>query len=177
MMNRLESPGPILLFLLVTAAIATTDADARMYQWSHPSSGTVQLSGSPPPWYRSTVNGPRVFVFDNGRLVDDTAVSVAEEHRLALRASAFNTDVTPAPIAKLDATAREALPEDSYDTAAARVAVGADSGIRAGQAPAAPANLSVDDTVAELKSLLDAGDTQRLTEAKATVENTAAGPE
>lgn len=77
----------LVLVLLVIPFCET--ADARMYQWSNAATDTVQLSGSPPAWYRSSVQGPRVFVFDNGQLIDDTAVEVAEEHRQVLHANAF----------------------------------------------------------------------------------------
>ena len=60
-----------------------------MYQWVNPNSGTVQLSGSPPSWYRSEDGGPRVLVFDGGRLIDDTAIETSDEERQALRDDAF----------------------------------------------------------------------------------------
>ncbi len=72
------------VLLLTSAAVA-----ARMYQWVDPRSGTVQLSGAPPAWYRGSQAGPRVFVFENGRLVDDTARVVEPAQAAALRASAF----------------------------------------------------------------------------------------
>lgn len=71
--------------LLLMAATAW----ARMYQWVDPRSGTVQLSGSPPAWYRAAKAGPRVFVFENGRLVDDTARAVEPAEAAALRAGAI----------------------------------------------------------------------------------------
>ena len=59
-----------------------------MYQWVDPDTGTTQLSGKPPVWYRGETNGPRVFVFENGKLVDDTeqTVSTAEQERLRQQA-------------------------------------------------------------------------------------------
>ena len=74
----------IFLFLLLSAA-----ADARMYQWVDPDNGTTQLSGKPPVWYRSSAGGPRVFVFDNGKLVDDTGVEVSDVERDQLRQQAL----------------------------------------------------------------------------------------
>ena len=76
---------PVLIALLVLSL----NCDARMYQWLDPDSGNVQLAGKPPAWYRSDRNGPRVFVFENGELVDDTAIDVSEAHRLQLRSDAF----------------------------------------------------------------------------------------
>ncbi len=60
-----------------------------MYQWIQPHTGTVQLAGAPPPWYRSGQAGPRVVVFEHGRLVDDTQIAVPEERRMELRRQAF----------------------------------------------------------------------------------------
>lgn len=73
-----------ILFLIMVSAI-----EARMYQWTEPDTSTTQLSGKPPAWYRSVDGGPRVFVFDNGRLIDDTNVKVSEEVRQRMRQKAF----------------------------------------------------------------------------------------
>ncbi len=62
---------------------------ARMYQWVNPGTGSVQFAGSPPTWYRSTAGGPRVQVFDHGRLIDDTVYSVPRAQQEALREAAF----------------------------------------------------------------------------------------
>lgn len=79
--------------LLVAFAASMTgarDVQARMYQWLDPSSGTVQLSGEPPGWYRDGGGGPRVRVFDNGNLVDDTAIELPRGQREQLREAAFD---------------------------------------------------------------------------------------
>lgn len=73
----------LFIFLLAFAA------EARMYQWVEPDVETTQLSGKPPAWYRSTAGGPRVFVFENGRLIDDTAVQVSDDVRQRMREEAF----------------------------------------------------------------------------------------
>ena len=73
----------LLLILFVSVA------EARMYQWTEPDTGTTQLSGKPPAWYRGVNKGPRVFVFDGGRLIDDTDVDVSEETRQRMRQQAF----------------------------------------------------------------------------------------
>jgi len=66
-------------------------AEARMYQWTSPQTGLAQLSGSPPSWYRSGAPGqPRVLVYENGTLVDDTSLQVSEERALMLREAAFD---------------------------------------------------------------------------------------
>ena len=62
---------------------------ARMYQWVDPDTGTTQLSGKPPAWYRSFEGGPRVFVFDNGKVIDDTGRAVDDDKREMLRQQAF----------------------------------------------------------------------------------------
>ena len=60
-----------------------------MYQWVDPVTGSLQMSGRPPAWYRSGWDGPRVRVFDNGTVVDDTSILVDEAEMLALREEAF----------------------------------------------------------------------------------------
>ncbi len=62
---------------------------AQMYQWTDPESGTTQLSGKPPAWYRSVEGGPRVFVFNRGKIVDDTGIKISDEQRISLRTQAF----------------------------------------------------------------------------------------
>lgn len=62
---------------------------AQMYQWTDPESGTTQLSGKPPAWYRSVEGGPRVFVFNRGKIVDDTGIKISDEQRISLRTRAF----------------------------------------------------------------------------------------
>ena len=75
----------VILFMLAGVQAVT----ARMYQWVEPDTGTTQLSGKPPVWYRSGHAGPRVLVFDNGRLIDDTAIKVQAEVRNRLRQEAL----------------------------------------------------------------------------------------
>lgn len=64
-------------------------AQARMYQWNDPDSGTTQLSGKPPAWYRSDMGGPRIIVFDKGRIIDDTNIKVSDDERESLRIRAL----------------------------------------------------------------------------------------
>lgn len=78
-----------LMLSIALLAILTAVAEARMYQWTDIGSGNVRLSGSPPSWYRGAQGGPRTLVFDNGELVDDTAVQVPESKRIYLRDNAF----------------------------------------------------------------------------------------
>ena len=60
-----------------------------MYQWIDPVTGSIQMSGKPPAWYRSSWEGPRVRVLENGRLIDDTAITVSGDEMQALREEAF----------------------------------------------------------------------------------------
>ena len=70
-------------------SLISISAQARMYQWNDPDSGTTQLSGKPPAWYRSNKDGPRVIVFDKGRIVDDTNIRVSDDDRESLRLEAL----------------------------------------------------------------------------------------
>lgn len=80
---------PIMRLSLVLLLVFSQNISARMYQWTETDTGSTQLSGKPPMWYRSAASGPRVFVFDKGRLIDDTAVEVDEDVRQQLRQKAF----------------------------------------------------------------------------------------
>lgn len=75
--------------LLVLLIAAMQPVAARMYQWVDPASGRTQLSGTPPAWYRSGGDNPRVFVFENGHLVDDTGIAVKDAERRRLRQKAL----------------------------------------------------------------------------------------
>lgn len=77
------------LTLILLLTVAPGAAEARMYQWVNPGTNSVQLSGKAPPWYRSPQGGPRVLVYENGTLVDDTAVLLPEDQSQQLRQAAF----------------------------------------------------------------------------------------
>lgn len=164
--------GHVTLVVAFSAVVCAGHAEARMYQWSNVVTGTVQLSGSPPAWYRSTTPGPRVFVFDNGRLIDDTAVTVSHEQRLVLRADALGTPEPPEPVALsvirqntlLDALENAAL--DGVDVTAVTEAFTAQQGREVENRGGLIAQ-----TVAELKALIEAWDSRRLDEAKALLHN------
>ena len=81
--------GMLRIFLLITFLFISLAANARMYQWTDPDNGTTQLSGKPPVWYRSGKGGPRVFVFENGKLIDDTGEKVSDTERESLRQQAM----------------------------------------------------------------------------------------
>ncbi len=75
--------------LFFSQSILMQSVQAQMYQWTDPESGTTQLSGKPPAWYRSVEGGPRVFVFNRGKIVDDTGIKISDEQRISLRTRAF----------------------------------------------------------------------------------------
>lgn len=77
----------IVIALLALAAAAASAE--RMYQWVDPDTGTTHLSGKPPVWYRGKEAGPRVFVFDKDRIVDDTSIKLSETERDRLRQQAL----------------------------------------------------------------------------------------
>lgn len=90
-MGRTVAAGLAMLMLCMPAA-------ARMYQWVNPETGHTQMSGKPPAWYRGTAGGPRVQVFENGKLVDDTAHAVSDAERTALRATAMQASERAAQV-------------------------------------------------------------------------------
>ncbi|HTT09184.1 MAG TPA: DUF4124 domain-containing protein [Gammaproteobacteria bacterium] len=100
---------------------------ARMYQWVDPHSGRTHMSGTPPAWYRTGATGPRIFVFENGQIIDDTRITVGAGTRQALRKQAFKNaaPVTPTPDAAGDTTTPVAPVAD--DAAAAATAPAADT--------------------------------------------------
>jgi hypothetical protein len=164
----MKSRLPILL-LLVSTCIALP-AHARMYQWVNPQTGRTQMSGKPPAWYRSDKPGPRVFVFENGRLVDDTARAVGLEERAALRATAF----APGPDSGRPETAAAGGAPAATGGAATEAEAGAsvlergfgEADTASTAAPAEPP----DATIARLKSIIDAWEQQQTVEAKRLLE-------
>jgi hypothetical protein len=75
--------------VMTSVALTVGTAQARMYQWQSASTGSAQLSGEPPAWYRSEQGGPRVRVFENGNLIDDTVIALPRGQREKLREEAF----------------------------------------------------------------------------------------
>ena len=149
----------VCLVLLSSAPVA-----ARMYQWQNPTTGTTQLAGTPPAWYRSPQGGPRVWVFDNNQLVDDTGIAVSDEQRAALQAEAFGRGAPQEPPA-----AQQAPPAAAPDDKAAP-----DSATQAAtSAPAAPL-VKLDSPTAgkaeALKALIDAWDQRQLDQARSLLE-------
>ncbi len=75
------------IILAVTLCVAFPSM-ARVYQWADPETGTAYMSGMPPAWYRTKEGGPRVLVFEKGKLVDDTEWRASREREKSLRAKA-----------------------------------------------------------------------------------------
>lgn len=145
-----------LLVSLCLCSLSITPAAARMYQWRSPATGTTQLSGTPPAWYRAVEGGPRVYVFDANRLVDDTGIAVSDEQRRALRAAAFGEVEAPAPA------------PTPAPTAAATAAQPSDA-----LAPVAPVETpppEAGDQAAALKALIEAWDQRQVDQARAVLE-------
>ena len=163
-------------FVLALCVILTSSAAARMYQWTNPESGNVQFAGAPPAWYRSAHPGPRVLVFDNGELIDDTAVPVSDEQRLALRTTALGSASAEFAPAVNDSAEvlRDALAkahEAGVDIAAVNAEVEAEQAARAAAATQAADNpISEDAQANQLKALIEAFDQRRLDQARALLD-------
>lgn len=102
---------PQVLFLLLL--VASTAAGARMYEWQDPLSKSVQFSGQPPAWYRSPEGGPRVRVYDGGKLVDDTGIRLSLEDNRSMREQAFRALEEEQQIAAIKRLERAARREDN----------------------------------------------------------------
>lgn len=168
------------LWLIAAMAVALS-AEARMYQWVNPQSGHTQLSGRPPAWYRSGEQGPRVFVLENGKVIDDTSVPVGEEQRVLLREDAFRVYGEEAAARRSAVTeaateqpGEQAAAEEGGITVPAQRAVNQDFGAGTASAeavpPAAPASESPDEAIARLKSIIELYDRQKTEEAKRALE-------
>ncbi|MEM7404933.1 MAG: hypothetical protein AAF458_06545 [Pseudomonadota bacterium] len=149
------------LLLAALTLFAATACEARMYQWWDASSGRLQMSGEPPSWYRSATPGPRVMVYDNGFLVDDTDIDVSVFRRLALRKKAFDELEERRAVADLrrlkEAEERAARLADKRDQIADR-----QSGRSARAAAARDAEKAPAERATELPSVLDSDGIDRL---------------
>jgi len=158
-----------ILVSICLCCLSIAPVAARMYQWQNPATGTTQLSGTPPAWYRGSERGPRVFVFENNQLVDDTGIGVSDAQREALRAEAFGaaefTDHDKHGAPDLDAP-RAAIVTPVAPPAPAAVAP---------QAPATNVDASTAGKAAALKALIDAWDQHQLDQARSLLEMLPAG--
>lgn len=143
------------LVSVCVALMSIAPASARMYQWRNAATGTTQLSGTPPAWYRSDERGPRVYVFNNNELVDDTGITVSVEQRETLRSEAFggapSTDEaredTPPAVAGAAAPSTPPAPVETPPTTVKD---------RAAVVPAPSNQSATAEKAAALKSLIDA---------------------
>ena len=136
-------------------------ADARMYQWVDPVTGSLQMSGRPPAWYRSGWDGPRVRVFDNGTVVDDTSINVADDEMQALREEAFR-QFDEGQLSALKRLESEALKEAEREERLSSV-----EDLMIDELDEEPVDTSLpdtlnDDTIDQLKDLIKQWDTLNL---------------
>jgi hypothetical protein len=78
-----------ILLIILPLLLISLFAQARMYQWVDPDTNTTQLSGKPPYWYRNGEPGPRVIIFDNGKVIDDTGIPVSDVENEKFRQQAL----------------------------------------------------------------------------------------
>ncbi|MGR8918937.1 MAG: hypothetical protein ACU85V_04910 [Gammaproteobacteria bacterium] len=152
--------------------LVATPATARMYQWLDPQTGRVQLSGGPPAWYRGLATGPRVLVFDDGELVDDTAITVPEAQRERLRSEAFAGSGSEAPAPSTAEVGRSELKAAMVQARELGIdvdAVAEELDEEAAAAAGADAAEDLAERVAALKSLIEAYDQQQLDQARAVI--------
>lgn len=116
-------------------------------------------------------------MFDNGALIDDTEVPVSDEHRLRLRSDAFGATELADAAVPVTASEDELLgalenaTRDGIDVSAVTEAF-------AGEKREAEADEGmVEQTVAELKALLDEWDNRRLLDAQTLLQNATGTPE
>lgn len=148
--------------------LSIAPATARLYQWRSATTGSTQLSGLPPAWYRSGEQGPRVFVFENNQLVDDTGIAVSIEQREALRREAFDQPGATAQ-APAQTPAPPVHPVDIATPSAPAVAPPA-APVSAPVSPAPRQQIDTPDKAAALKSLIDAWDQSQLDQARSLLE-------
>ena len=158
------------IFLAFTLVLILPASHARMYQWEQPQSGVIQLSGVAPAWYRSVHPGPQVLVFDNGRLVDDTNVTVSNPHRIVLRQKAMGEHASKEAMtaAEPEITPDQALKNSLAEAAKAGINIEelAAEALQAAEAESPPTVTTVQATVDELKALLARWDIAKSSDAR-----------
>ena len=143
-----------LLFLLLL--LVSTTAGARMYQWQDPDSGSIQFSGIPPTWYRSPEGGPRVRVYDAGKLVDDTYIQLSDEDSATMRELAFRELQEERQLEAIKRLERAALREENRRKQAEREALRAQAETDGSDTSEAPPEVLPDSLSAEEVSRLKA---------------------
>ena len=169
--SSMKSRG-LWLFILAAVVMVPVSVSARMYQWVDPGTGTTHWSGRPPAWYRGSQRGPRVLVFDGGRLIDDTARRVPDAERDVLRTQAFAPDPEAAtPTADAPAEGVDAEPPFPIDAAGPNAAPVEDPKIGA-EVPLPGVDHA---TIERLKAIIGEWDRRQTEEAKRFPEGQAVG--
>ena len=152
------------LVVLMVGLLLAGLADARMYQWVDPAIRSVQMSGTPPSWYRSSWAGPRVRVFENGRIIDDTAITLSEEENEALRDEAFRQFDEEQELQALRRLEKDALKQAAREEVAQESATTQGEEPEAGtfQVPDAITDETIDEKIEELKDLISEWDRLKL---------------
>ncbi|MGH8614940.1 MAG: hypothetical protein ACREYF_23700 [Gammaproteobacteria bacterium] len=150
----------LLLILVLLAPLS----QARMYQWVNAESGSTQLSGKPPSWYRGVGHGPRVIVVEKGKIVDDTATQVPDWQRERLRAEAFALSLpdapdTPGGLKELAQKLKEIADSEQF------------LGALVEQAEQEPKKEPTQSTVEQLKAVITAWDKLKIEQAKTVVRD------
>ncbi len=109
--------------LFVLFLLMSTAASARMYQWLDPHSKSMQFSGVPPAWYRGLQGGPRVRVYEGGKLIDDTTIPLLPEDDRSMREMAFRALEEEQQLEAIKRLERAALREESRRQQAQREAL------------------------------------------------------
>ncbi len=155
------------LVIFAGAVIVTAPVSARLYQWVDPGTGTTQMSGRPPAWYRGNQAGPRVFVFDGGRLIDDTARHVPDAERDVLRTQAFAPE-PETPMADAVTEGTDAEPPSPIEAAGPKPAPV--------EGPKGPLPGVDQATIERLKAIIGEWDRRQTEEAKRFLGPQAVGP-
>jgi hypothetical protein len=167
------------LFILCLITFTILTVHARMYQWVDPISKSTQFSGKPPVWYRSKNSGPRIIVFDDNRIIDDTNIRVSDVEQERLRRQAFlraEADREAAKEKLLKAKRLEAISEqmqgDQEHSAAAAPGPAEQAGATtiAVTAPAPPAAITDEAVVNQMRMLIQEWEKQSAASARALIE-------
>ncbi len=157
------------LFILAGVVIVPLPVHARMYQWVDPGTGTTQWSGRPPAWYRGSQGGPRVLVFDGGRLIEDTARRVPDAERDVLRTQAFAPQPeAPTPTADTPGEGVDSEPSSPIDAAGPKAAP-----VKGPEAPLPGVDQA---TIERLKAIIGEWDRRQTEEAKRFLEGVPGAP-
>ena len=160
-----------IISMVIGTALILPVANARMYQWEQAQSGRIQLSGHAPSWYRSVNAGPRVLVFDNGKLVDDTAIKVSEIHRQFLREQALGSDALEEPNRPQPLDQQASLQQALTEAAKAGLDVEelAANATQQVEQDKSLLGVGLEEKVNELKALLSRWDAARTEQAQAVI--------